>query len=121
MQYYPQSLVQFNKGRYGEYLIYKYLKGHEINGAMFLFNVYVPKENGETSEIDVIMIHHKGIFVFESKNYSGWIFGSETQRMWTQTLPKGRKRSHKESFYNPIIQNVGMFVIFKKVEVLISS
>jgi len=51
------------------------------------------------------MICKKCIFVFESKNYSGWIFGSENQKNWYQTLPKGRGRSHKEYFYNPIMQN----------------
>ncbi len=101
----PFLAVRFNTGTYGEYLTYKALKHHETNGAKFLFNVYIPKANGETSEIDVMMIHQKGIFVFESKNYSGWIFGNEIQRMWTQTLPAGRGRSHKESFYNPIMQN----------------
>ena len=94
-----------NVGKYGEYLIYKYLKPLEASGAKFLFNVYIPKENGETTEIDVLMICSKGIFVFESKNYSGWIFGSETQKNWYQTLPKGRGRSHKENFFNPIMQN----------------
>lgn len=97
--------TRLNKGRNGEYLTYRYLRKYEKNGAKFLFNVYIPKTNGETSEIDVLMIHHKGIFVFESKNYSGWIFGNESQKMWTQTLPAGRGRSHKESFYNPIMQN----------------
>ncbi len=51
------------------------------------------------------MILSKGLFVFESKNYSGWIFGSENQKNWYQTLPKGRENSHKEHFYNPIMQN----------------
>lgn len=101
----PFLAVRFNTGKNGEYLTYKALKQQEASGAKFLFNVYIPKSNGETSEIDVMMIHQKGIFVFESKNYSGWIFGNETQRMWTQTLPAGRGRSHKESFYNPIMQN----------------
>ncbi len=97
--------LRYDAGRYGEYLIYKYLKEYESNGIKFLFNIYVPKSNDETSEIDVLMITHKGIFVFESKNYSGWIFGSDTQKHWYQTLPKGRGRSHKEKFYNPILQN----------------
>jgi len=97
--------TRLNIGRNGEYLTYKCLKRYEAEGAKFLFNVYVPKANGETSEIDVMMIHHKGIFVLESKNYSGWIFGNETKKMWTQTLPAGRGRSRKESFYNPIMQN----------------
>ncbi len=101
----PYLSVRQDAGLYGEYRIYKYLKPLEAKGFKFLFNVYVPKENGETSEIDVLMIGPHGIFVFESKNYSGWIFGNEYQKNWYQTLPTGKGHSHKESFYNPIMQN----------------
>ena len=101
----PYIEMRCDLGRYGEYLIYKRLRKFEESGAKFLFNVYVPKDRGETSEIDVLMICTEGIFVFESKNYSGWVFGSEDQGYWYQTLPTGRKRSHKERFYNPIMQN----------------
>ena len=97
--------VKRDTGRYGEYLTYKYLKRFEDQGAMFLFNIYVPKKEEETTEIDVLMISSKGIFVFESKNYSGWIFGNENQKYWYQTLPSGRSGSHKEKFYNPVFQN----------------
>ena len=97
--------VYCNAGRYGEYLTYKQLKHLEAYGAKFLFNVYIPKGNDETTEIDILMICSKGIFVFESKNYSGWIFGNERQKNWYQTLPAGRGRSHKEHFYNPVMQN----------------
>ena len=79
--------VLLDKGKYGEYLTYKYLKHLEADGAKFLFNTYIPKGNEGTTEIDVLMICKKGIFVFESKNYSGWIFGSEQQLYWYQTLP----------------------------------
>lgn len=96
----------FDKGRYGEFLISKNLSYLEKQGAKFLFNVYFPKENGETTESDVILITSRGFIVFESKNYSGWIFGDEKQRMWTQTLPQGKGRpAHKEKFFNPIMQN----------------
>lgn len=101
----PYTSVRYNLGRYGEYMTYKHLKHYEQIGARFLVNVYIPKENGESTEIDLLMISPKGIFVFESKNYSGWIFGSENQKNWYQTLPKGRGRSNKEHFYNPIMQN----------------
>lgn len=97
--------LYFDKGKLGEYLTYKHLRSAEKNGAKFLFNIYIPKGEEETTEIDVLMIHAKGMFVFESKNYSGWIFGSENQKNWYQTLPQGKGRSHKESFYNPIMQN----------------
>ena len=70
-----------------------------------MFNLYVPRDNSKTSEIDIIMFHPKGLFVIESKNYSGWIFGNESHKQWTQTLPIGYGESHKERFYNPIMQN----------------
>ena len=97
--------VYFDKGLNGEYSLYQYLQSFESIGCKFLFNLYVPRDNGKTSEIDVIMFHPKGLFVIESKNYSGWIFGKESNKQWTQTLPVGRRRSHKEHFYNPIMQN----------------
>lgn len=97
--------TRLDLGKYGEYLTYKELRKFEAEGGRFLFNLYIPKEDGETTEIDVILITSSGIFVFESKNYSGWIFGSENQPTWTQTLPQGRGKSRKEHFYNPIMQN----------------
>lgn len=108
-EYYKQTKTPFKKvrssrGKLGEYYIYKYLK-NLIGYKRFLFNVYVPKDNEETTEIDVILLHESGIYVFESKNYSGWIFGNETQQYWTQVLPKGRHHSQKTQFLNPIIQN----------------
>jgi hypothetical protein len=99
------SSVKYDKGKYAEYLVYESLCHFENDGNKFLFNILIPNGNGETTEIDVLLICAKGLFVFECKNYSGWIFGNETQRNWTQTLPLGRGRSHKEYFYNPIMQN----------------
>lgn len=110
-EYYEQTRygylsVLMNKGRLGEFYTYKYLKS--LAGyRRYLFNLYLPKENEETTEIDVILLHESGIYVFESKNYSGWIFGNESQKYWTQTLPMGRGRSQKNKFFNPIMQNKG--------------
>ncbi len=108
------SEMKNDLGSYGEYLTYDKLRHYESQGAKFLFNVYLPKDNGETTEIDLMMVHPKGIVVFESKNYSGWIFGEEEQTYWTQTLPKGRKAS-KEKFYNPIMQNKGHIKWLKNI------
>ena len=54
---------------------------------------YLPKENGETTELDVIFLHESGVYVFDLKNYNGRIFGTETQQYWAQSLPTGRERS----------------------------
>ena len=96
--------MKFNKGRYGEYLTYKSLD--QLAGyKKYLFNCYIPRADGSTTELDVILLHESGIYVFESKNYSGWIFGTETQKQWTQVLPIGKGESQKSHFMNPIIQN----------------
>lgn len=63
----------------------------------------MPKDGAvvDAAELDVLMLHERGVFVFESKNYSGWIFDSENQQMWTQSL----NRYTKTRFYNPVMQN----------------
>lgn len=88
-------------GAYGEYLT-KYMFGSVRFKGYYktLSNIYVPYR-GKTSEIDILLIHENGLYVIESKNYSGWIFGSEEQLKWTQVLNK----NNKNRFYNPIKQN----------------
>ena len=90
-------------GRRGEKLTERELKLVQLLGrkGKVLRNVYLTKGNGETSEVYVIFITQKGIFVFESKNYSGWIFGDEKSQKWTAMLPN----KQKNQFYNPILQN----------------
>ena len=36
--------------------------------------------NNKTTEIDAVMVYRSGIYVFEHKNYSGWIFGNSKSR-----------------------------------------
>jgi hypothetical protein len=57
---------------------------------------------GETTQIDHLIISNFGIFVVETKNYKGWISGDEFSDYWTQVIYK-----HKEKLYNPIKQNYG--------------
>ncbi len=67
---------------------------HDIN------NVTLPTANG-TTQIDHVIVSRFGIFVVETKNMSGWIFGDEKSPEWTQSLPGGRKFR----FQNPLHQN----------------
>jgi predicted RNA-binding Zn-ribbon protein involved in translation (DUF1610 family) len=62
-------------------------------------NVTIPTEDG-TTQIDHIIVSEYGIFVIESKNMKGWIFGDERQSHWTQKI---YRYSHK--FQNPLRQN----------------
>lgn len=90
-----------NTGQFGEYCTEFALTNDNIfSDFKVLKNVYVPYKD-QTTEIDLLMIHECGIFVFESKNYSGWIFGKADQLNWVQSLPN----KQKNKFYNPIRQN----------------
>lgn len=53
-----------------------------------------------SSQIDHIVLSPKGIFVIETKNYTGWIFGNKSNREWTKVYYRDKYR-----FYNPILQN----------------
>jgi len=64
-------------------------------------DVIIRSGNG-TTQIDHIIVSPYGIFVIETKNYSGWIFGSEKNAKWTQMMGRGKK---KYSFQNPLRQN----------------
>lgn len=82
-----------------------------------LKNLYVPLPDGtNTTEIDAVIIHEKGIFVVENKNYSGKIYGDEKARYWTQIQKeKGKKRKKwKKHFYSPLLQNQAHIRILKK-------
>lgn len=67
-----------DKGQAGENQIHQSLNRLEGQSAI-LQNCYLPLKNSGTTEVDLILIHESGIYVIESKNYSGWIFGSESQ------------------------------------------
>jgi len=62
-------------------------------------NVTLPTENGST-QIDHIIVSKFGVFVVETKNMKGWIFGSPNQKTWTQKIYK-----HTSKFQNPLHQN----------------
>lgn len=102
--------TMLNKGIYGEFLIFTKLENVKIP-KILMTNLYIPKADGKTTELDLIMLTQKGIFVFESKNYSGWIFGNEKDYKWTQTFQGGKKFQ----FYNPIKQNRGHIDALKEV------
>ncbi len=69
-------------------------------------NVTLATEDG-TTQIDHVIVSLYGVFVVETKNMKGWIFGSAKQKSWTQKI---YKQTHK--FQNPLHQN------FKHVKTL---
>jgi hypothetical protein len=64
-------------------------------------NVTLPTENG-TTQIDHILVTEAGLFIIETKHYTGWILGNPRDDYWMQVI------YHKKSrFRNPLLQNYG--------------
>jgi len=76
----------WGKGIIGEFLvnISANLK-LDKNKYHLIKNVTLPTEDG-TTQIDHIIVSEYGIFVVETKNMKGWIFGDEKQKYWTQKI-----------------------------------
>ena len=61
-------------------------------------DVIIPSQNGST-QVDHILVSPFGLFIVETKNMKGWIFGSESQSHWTQVI-----YGSKYTFQNPLRQ-----------------
>ena len=88
------------KGVMGEFVVNLSAKLMlDKNKYHLIKNVTLPTEDG-TTQIDHIIVSIYGVFVVETKNMKGWIFGSPNQRTWTQKIYK-----HSSKFQNPLHQN----------------
>lgn len=88
------------KGWFGEQMVRFWLHRH-LNKTLYvtLHDVTLQTPDG-TTQIDHVVVSPFGVFVIETKNMTGWIFGSEKQAEWTQKFPRKSFR-----FQNPLRQN----------------
>lgn len=89
------------KGKIGEAIV------NTSNKLLLDKDIYTPVKDitlqlsdGSTTQIDHILVSKYGVFVIETKNMKGWIFGGEHQKQWTQQIFK-----QKNQFQNPLHQN----------------
>ncbi|MFT6925861.1 MAG: restriction system protein [Psychromonas sp.] len=88
------------KGVLGEFLVNFLLKTFLPKDQYTLIkNVTLPTDDG-TTQIDHIVVSKFGVFVIETKNMKGWIFGNAKQKQWTQKIFK-----YTGKFQNPLHQN----------------
>ncbi|MCM3789849.1 NERD domain-containing protein [Domibacillus indicus] len=90
------------KGVLGERTVQEELDKLDRAVYTVFHDLYIPRSNGRTAQIDHLVLSKHGIFVIETKNFSGRIFGDESEKYWIQKTLKRR-----ETFYNPIWQNAG--------------
>jgi hypothetical protein len=73
-----------------------------IHPEAIFHDLYLIKNTGQYSQIDLVVATPVGIIVFEVKEYNGWIFGNGNHQKWTQVMAYGRQKYY---FYNPVLQN----------------
>jgi len=87
-----------NKGKVGERIV-----AHSLAGLPKEYKVIDNLQlsfGNWTSQIDHVVVSRYGVFVIETKNYTGIITGSENSAQWTKNM-----YGHKYYFHNPIFQN----------------
>lgn len=99
-----EQVTPITRGEESERKVILNLLKEGINPKAIFHDLYIQKPNREYTQIDVAVATKAGIIVFEVKDYSGWIFGNEHQKYWTQILAFGKE---KHRFYNPVMQNYG--------------
>lgn len=87
------------KGKVGETSVAAALSFLPRNKYVILNN-QMYKLGDRSTQIDHIVISVYGIFIIETKNYKGWIYGHTNNDYWTQNI-----WGNKYSLYNPILQN----------------
>ncbi len=55
-----------------------------------------------STQLDHLIVSPFGLFIIETKNHKGFIYGDDNGQVWTQVLGMG---AHHFTFHNPVFQN----------------
>lgn len=99
-----RTVTQNGRGTWSERnLVLRLLKSGIPSDSIY-HDLYVKKNDGTYSQVDLVVVTEAGIVVIEVKKCSGWIYGVGDRKNWVQVLAYGKE---KHSLYNPIFQNDG--------------
>ena len=87
----------YKRGDGGEILTAEVLR-NKLNMTV-LRHIYLPIQNKNT-EIDIIGVSDKGIFIIENKNWKGNVFCSRSKKYWNV-----KYYYHFSSRFSPVLQN----------------
>lgn len=90
------------KGLTGEIHVNRQLRARLDQDTYHVFRDLLVSAPEGSTQIDHVVVSRYGVFVIETKNMSGWIFGTADQPQWTQVIYRFKSR-----FQNPIRQNYG--------------
>ena len=96
-------LLMPSKGAIGEKRVARMLEKHLPDDYVVMNDITIPSDFG-TTQIDHIVFSTRGIFIIETKNYKGWITGSDRSEYWQKNV-----YGYKYQFRNPTRQNYAHF------------
>lgn len=93
----------YRAGEEGEYLAASAIKSilfkDDWHTCNFEFSV-----DGREAECDILVVNTNGIFIFEVKNFSGSLFGYETDDIWEKVKESDGGNLYSKEIKNPIKQ-----------------
>ena len=111
------------KGRRGELRVISTLS--QLPEEYIILNDLVFRTERGTTQIDHVVVSKYAVFVIETKNYRGEIYGDDNRREWTQIIVtevtfsrkwwKTYKYVTKNQFYNPVKQALGHTLKIKEL------
>ena len=97
-------------GEYGERRVSSYLEDLPCEDYR-VYNDLLIRDGNYTTQVDHIIISRYGVFVLETKNVHGKVYGSGNSEYWKQYLPDRGYRRHgytqEHQLRNPLWQNAG--------------
>lgn len=109
------------KGKRGEKRVHNILM--QLSDDYYVWHDVIMKTDNGTTQIDHIVVSKYGVFVIETKNYRGEIYGNDDRQEWTQMIvtdvqykrsPKTYTYVTKNHLYNPVKQSMGHVYSLKK-------
>ncbi len=84
-----QSVSSMDRGTWSERdLIPKLINKCGINPQAIYHDLFIRKDDGTYTQIDLAVPTPQGIIVFEVKDYSGWIFGNGNSTLFLHFVTK---------------------------------
>lgn len=109
-------------GKRGEEFVHDILTN--LSEEYYILDDIVLETQRGTTQIDHIVVSKYGIFVIETKNYSGDIYGDDYRQQWTQIIVtdvvyernifKEYTYVTKSHFYNPVKQSLSHCNVIRK-------
>lgn len=104
----------YRAGEEGEYLAASAIKSilfkDDWHTCNFEFSV-----DGREAECDILVVNTNGIFIFEVKNFSGSLFGCETDDIWEKVKESDGGNLYSKEIKNPIKQVRRQIWLLKKL------